>query len=481
MSTALSEFSADPGRLSPPFRPVDQRPGYYLFLDADDDEVVITANPEEESTAVQLNSPQGLLSPTANGFELSLPVGRTPLRLEVTPAEGEKREIRLTAIRAHPQPGWQRRVEHCPWVPRDSSGELVFDDHIWLFGGYTPEVFNDVWRSADGLSWEQMPDFPCDSGVNIPVRWVFDGFMWMTSREGRLFRSRDGREWTHVRDEGPWRDRGCAGSVVFDGRMWILGGSGGGGSGHLNDIWSSTDGVTWTEMTPSAPWSRRMLWDSLAVLDDKLWLIGGGLGGYHPFRVYNDVWCSADGVDWKLVTDSAAWPARMWHSCAAYAGRLWLFGGFQAEPEWVNFDDTWYSADGETWQQFPSPSHWSPRHEISVYGFGDKLWVVGGNAWPLQNDVWSLCIDGFAFITQPPVEQYAGTLYRYDARADFHRDAGPLVYRLAQAPDWLEIDPVGGRITGTPPAPGTVELCIEATSERGGEKAEQRFSLEVLP
>ena len=38
-STALSEFSVDPGRVLPPFRAVDQRPGYYLFFDVDDEKV----------------------------------------------------------------------------------------------------------------------------------------------------------------------------------------------------------------------------------------------------------------------------------------------------------------------------------------------------------------------------------------------------------------------------------------------------------
>ena len=479
MKTARSEFSTRPGHFSPPFRAADQRPGYYLFADADIDQVAITARPETQETTVQLHHPQGVVDPVNDVFEIELHVGRMPLYLEVIPAEGETRQIRLTAMRAHPQPGWRQVVEHCPWMPRDSSGELVFNDHIWLLGGYTPEMLNDVWRSSDGIAWERMPDFPCDSGVNIPVRFAFDEAMWVTSIRGCLFRSQDGSEWTHVTDEGPWKNRGCAGSVVFKERMWILAGSIGGGSGHRNDVWSSKDGVNWTEVTPAAPWSRRMLWDSLTVFDDRLWLIGGGLGGYHPFRVYNDVWCTRNGVDWELVTDNAAWPARMWHSCATYGERMWLFGGFAAEPAWVNYDDTWYSADGETWEQFPSPAHWSPRHEISVYTFNDKLWVVGGNAWPLQNDVWSLAIDGLSFISQPQIEQYVGTLYRYDSRADFHCSAESLTYRLVQAPEWMKIDPADGRITGTPPTPGTFEVLIEAAAM--GERAQQHFALEVLP
>ena len=32
----------------------------------------------------------------------------------------------------------------------------------------------------------------------------------------------------------------------------------------------------------------------------------------------------------------------------------------------------------------------SPRHEVTPYVFQGSLWVVGGNMWPLMNDVWRL-------------------------------------------------------------------------------------------
>ena len=85
----------------------------------------------------------------------------------------------------------------------------------------------------------------------------------------------------------------------------------------------------------------------------------------------------------------------MWNTALVYRNRMWLIGGFRAEPTWNNFQDVWYSADGATWKQMPSPRIWSPRHELSAYTFQDKIWVVGGNAWPLMNDVWSLNLPSF--------------------------------------------------------------------------------------
>ncbi|MFA7162277.1 MAG: hypothetical protein WC083_06880, partial [Candidatus Methanomethylophilaceae archaeon] len=40
-------------------------------------------------------------------------------------------------------------------------------------------------------------------------------------------------------------------ALVYDGKMWVLGGS------SRNDVWCSTDGESWTQVTSSAGWSAR--------------------------------------------------------------------------------------------------------------------------------------------------------------------------------------------------------------------------------
>ena len=58
----------------------------------------------------------------------------------------------------------------------------------------------------------------------------------------------------------------------------------------------------------------------LVVYDRKLWLIGGGITIYHPFKAYRDVWSSSDGKSWTKVTDQAPWPARIWSTPPGRAG-----------------------------------------------------------------------------------------------------------------------------------------------------------------
>ena len=35
---------------------------------------------------------------------------------------------------------------------------------------------------------------------------------------------------------------------------------------------------------------------------------------------------------------------------------------------------------------------WKERHELSAFVFQDKIWIAGGHAQPLSNEVWSLFV-----------------------------------------------------------------------------------------
>ena len=163
----------------------------------------------------------------------------------------------------------------------------------------------------------------------------------------------------------------------------------------------------------------------------------------------------------------------------SYHGRLWLLGGFEAEPRWTNFNDIWYSIDGKEWRRLHTEDIWSERHEVSPYVHDGKLWVVAGNAWPLVNDVWKIELDKLVFVTHPVIEDYALANYRYQAVADFNRSAQPVHYKLVTGPSWLKIEVNTGLLTGTPPAAGEFPVEIEAHDETG-ETATQKFTLSIL-
>ena len=55
----------------------------------------------------------------------------------------------------------------------------------------------------------------------------------------------------------------------------------------------------------------------------KLWVIGGGDGS----SVYSKVFSSSDGVTWTDAAASGDWSARNDHAATAFDGKLWVMGG----------------------------------------------------------------------------------------------------------------------------------------------------------
>jgi hypothetical protein len=120
--------------------------------------------------------------------------------------------------------------------------------------------------------------------------------------------------------------------------MWVLGGW---NDSCLNDVWSSADGIHWTEATDSASWPRRSEF-GCSELGDSIRILGGA----NDTGYFNDAWVSPDGVNWTCASDSAstAWSARAGLAALTFDNRVWVLGGGAAG---VDFDDVW-CADGRS-------------------------------------------------------------------------------------------------------------------------------------
>lgn len=202
---------------------------------------------------------------------------------------------------------WHLVMDDVPWGPRVLHYTVVFKDKIWVMGGQTipqfapaSEVFyGDVWCSANGHEWMQVVDnAPWAPRGMIGGCVVFDGAMWILGggtydtpdRPNRIFyndvwRSGDGVVWEQVVDHTPWMPRQYHDVAVFDNKMWVMEGYYEDG-GNRNDVWYSADGVTW-HAVPNTPWAPRHA-ASVFVYDDALWMVAGN-------NMFPDVW--------KLVRD----------------------------------------------------------------------------------------------------------------------------------------------------------------------------------
>ena len=312
----------------------------------------------------------------------------------------------VTAVGHGATPNWVKETGDAGWRPRDSMGEVVYGDRLWIFGGWFNSLQpcpRDVWSTADGKAWELVQETAPWKHGDLPMSCVFDDRMWYMggwfngrlpghSASNEVWCSTDGADWHQATAAAGWSPRLAAGLVVFKGRMWVLGGIEnyffGDDKSPKNDVWSSADGKEWTLATDDAGWSPRA-YHQAVVLDDRIWVLGGG--NYVPkHHAVNDVWCSEDGVNWTQVTGAAPWGPRLWFSSVVYRDRMWVLGGWAKGPD--NYGDVWYSKDGKAWTQLESEVIWKSRHEHSAFVFRDRIWVAGGHARPLDSEVWSLHI-----------------------------------------------------------------------------------------
>lgn len=193
-------------------------------------------------------------------------------------------------------------------------------------------------------------------------------------------------------------------SVIFNEQLWLI------GAADKNDVWSSNDGLHWTEHTDDPGFANRTDFEFIAF-KDALWVIGGLSEGFAT----NDIWKSTDGETWEEVTSNAAFSARYGHSLIQFNDKLWLIGGFDN----VYYNDVWSSDDGEHWEQVNVQAPFAPRSEHSLFVFNEKIWVTAGFNDDYLNDIWSSS-DGIEWTQESNAAAFAA---RNKSTIRFHDDA----------------------------------------------------------
>jgi hypothetical protein len=242
------------------------------------------------------------------------------------------------------------------WEGRHTGGYVVYKEKMWLVGGDGNQGHyqEDVWNSADGKTWT------------------------LVTRDKRV----------------PWAPRVLHYTLVFRDKIWVMGGQtipriAQAEEFFHRDIWTSTDGASWERVMPKEPyWPQRGMIGGSIVFKDRVWILGGGT--YDTPKVperkfFNDVWSSADGIVWKRHVEHAPWQGRQYHDVAVFDDRMWVLEGY-SQPG-GNRNDVWYSANGVNWYEVPQ-TPWKPRHAASVFIHDGGLWMVAGNN--MESDVWKL-------------------------------------------------------------------------------------------
>lgn len=204
---------------------------------------------------------------------------------------------------------WELISGNAPWAKRSFAKCVVFKNKLWLIGGYPYYTndngyFNDIWSTSDGENWTLETDnAPWPANFNKII--VYDNKLWSVNEvkawEGitanEVWNSDDGRNWEQITDSIPFAPllHGFE-TVVFDNKIWILGGSYKGDDGYThptNSSWYSTNGKDW-QLANSNCLPEPIRPHSTLVFQNKIWQIE-----YTSSRIRKAN--SSDGINWNVV------------------------------------------------------------------------------------------------------------------------------------------------------------------------------------
>ncbi len=187
----------------------------------------------------------------------------------------------------------------------------------------------------------------------------------------------DGSKWECAVNTALFGGRYGHTSLVFNNKIWVIGGCTASPPYFTNDVWYSSDGTNWTCATPKAAFLSRYYHQSL-VFQGKMWVIGGfTFNGVSSYIATNDVWYSSDGTNWTCATNSALFSGRQEHASLVYNNsKMWVLGGKDSGS--VVQSDSWYSSDGTNWTQATYSTSFGPRLDHTALEFNGKMWVIAG-------------------------------------------------------------------------------------------------------
>ena len=207
---------------------------------------------------------------------------------------------------------------------RDNHAAVVLNGKIYVMGGSTGgSNYKDVWSSSDGITWtEETSNAPWGPLEHLKTV-AYDGKIWVLGGAGAsndVWYSSDGANWTQATSSAPWSAPNGHSVLVFDNKMWVV-------SSTTNGVWYSTDGSNWTQSTANVGFQGGTRnYSGAVVYDNKMWLISGrSYPSGSPY--YADVYSSTDGITWSLVTSSPPWAGRI-ANVLSFKNRVWMLGGF---------------------------------------------------------------------------------------------------------------------------------------------------------
>lgn len=215
----------------------------------------------------------------------------------------------------------------------------VFTDGEVTELGYEGDPRPAIWRSADGLAWQE--EDAGTFGTRTPFKIASDGTHYIVlAHDGdrtRLYRSDDGLAWEPIAGQ----------PILEDARAWDVAAEADGGfialaayidDGHLS-FWGSPDGSVWAQSLEVLDGAEPI---RLAIGPSEALTFGYGASQLDQ-SIAPASWVSADGADWQRHD-----PPTVGHGGLEVAAPIpagWFAAGYVDRKGIV----VWYSPDGRTW------------------------------------------------------------------------------------------------------------------------------------
>lgn len=335
-------------------------------------------------------------------------------------------KVNISQIDPH-SVAWKRVTENGGWGPYVTSNVGYFNNRFWAFGaesGAFQTLVSATYQSNDAVTWtkattniQPMPFGSRQSAVFgfqnkiwllgglLPPLQLPDGGTTFVAVTNQVWSSADGTTWAATeRIDNPakgthWSVRERIPVVAFQNKMWIIGGNAYPPFGNtntpgvpLNDVWSSSDGITWTEVlsnfsadhgTPNGFFVARTH-PAVFVHNDKIYVAGGRNSSG---TLLNDVWTSTNGSTWTELNVTAHFDPVWGHQVVSYNGQLFMLGGYikNAVDQDAISSDLWISEDdGVTWAKADAsdprklPGNFPGRAFFNMFVHDNAIWIVGG-------------------------------------------------------------------------------------------------------
>lgn len=234
--------------------------------------------------------------------------------------------------------GRARALEDIP--EREAIGGIIGARGRWREKSV---LMSDVWLTTDGSSWTLVNPgcyVPQADLTDPPGVWSQECATDADCQQRRLGSTRCVSGSCVCSMWSP-RERFAAAAVGTT--LYVMGGvtyitqqrcariaCGEGYTRYLNDVWrSGDDGRVWEPIQPQAPWRPRGEF-GLVVAGGLFWVMGGRGGDvavYDNNPLFNDVWWSANGIEWVQNLTAASWSPRSAFRVVSINDRVFVFGG----------------------------------------------------------------------------------------------------------------------------------------------------------